>query len=267
MDSPPGTAVVVVVPCFNEANRLRRDPFVSILSGVSELEFLFVDDGSTDGTGTILNAFQAERPDRVGVLHLPQNSGKAEAVRQGVLRALGDARLVRFIGYWDADLSTPLHHLHLFIDYLATHADCRVVIGSRVRLLGREISRRPFRHYVGRFFSTLASLALDLPVYDTQCGAKLFRPGEGMRAAFSSPFSDQWIFDVEILLRLRDVWGEDINQRVYELPLPSWHDVEGSKVRFLDGIRATLRLLALWGQRSLRSGGEKRISQAERPGA
>lgn len=252
--STPGRAAaartVVVVPCFNEALRLKPDPFLEFLEEAPWLEILFVDDGSTDGTARVLQGLQAGAGERVGVLRLPENRGKAEAVRLGILRALeAEDRPVRTVGYWDADLSTPLGYLPLFVDHLGRHPRCRMVIGSRVRLLGREIHRRPFRHYVGRVFSTLASLALDLPVYDTQCGAKLLRAGPGVREAFSTPFSDPWLFDVELLLRLREIWGEDMRSLVYELPLPSWHDVEGSKVSLLDGVRAAFRLGRIWRRR------------------
>ena len=71
---------------------------------------------------------------------------------------------------------------------LEARAAIQIVMGARVRPLGREISRRPARHYVGRVGATLISSSLGLAVYDTQCGAKVFRRNQTLRDVFSRPF-------------------------------------------------------------------------------
>lgn len=123
---------------------------------------------------------------------------------------------------------------------------CEWVLGARVRLLGRRIERRAVRHYAGRVFATAASLVLGLPVYDTQCGAKLFRGSALLRDCRAAPFDSRWIFDVELLARFRALTGADaegVEARVHELPLRRWRDVRGSKVTG----GAALRAAELWG--------------------
>ena len=81
-------------------------------------------------------------------------------------------------------------------------------------------------------------------MYDTQCGAKLFRTSDSMKEIFGQPFLSRWIFDVEIIARFVRQRGRDAAARaIYELPIRSWHDVKGSKVRSTDFIRA---LKDLW---------------------
>src|SRR5438132_292008 len=78
------------------------------------------------------------------------------------------------IGYWDADLSTPLDQVDRLLAALRDDPQCRLAMGSRVKRLGADIMRRPSRHILGRIFATFASGILGFGVYDSQCGAKLF---------------------------------------------------------------------------------------------
>ena len=111
--------------------------------------------------------------------------------------------------------------------------------------MGRHIARNPWRHYSGRLFATAASTVLGLPVYDTQCGAKLFRVTPLLPSIFATPFVARWIFDVEILARFlsTDRRGPaHVATSLYELPLDEWIDVQGSKLRTKDFARAALDL-------------------------
>ena len=240
---------ILVIPCFNEAKRLRIDTFSEFLRRESETDLLFVDDGSHDETHDILESLAAGSEDRIVVHGLPTNQGKAEAVRAGMNLAF--ERGARFAGYFDADLATPLEESKRLRSVLEERPNVEMVFGSRVQLLGRAIERRPIRHYLGRVFATVVSETLDLAVYDTQCGAKLFRSGPEIRRLFKSPFISNWVFDVELIARLREGERESgwlpAEQVIYELPLDEWVDVAGSKVRPSDFRRA---LMEIWRIRS-----------------
>jgi hypothetical protein len=104
-----------------------------------------------------------------------------------------------------------------------------MVFGSRVQLMGRTVERHWYRHYIGRAFATAVSLLLRMPIYDSQCGAKVFRASPRVRAIFDRPFLTRWIFDVEILARYLALGGGHAG--VFEQPLWEWRDVAGSKIR------------------------------------
>lgn len=230
-------SVVIVVPCYNEEQRLDVEQFRRFAAAGHRVDFCFVNDGSADGTLRLLQSLHAENPSRFSVVNLEQNQGKAEAVRRGILAAADQG--ADLIGFWDADLATPLSELPSFLDVFAARPEIEMVFGARVRLLGREISRNASRHYFGRVGATLISQTLGLAVYDTQCGAKLFRNRDGLRTVFATPFLSRWIFDVEIIARYVRLWGRDrAAKSIYELPIKVWHDVRGSKVKSTDFIRA-----------------------------
>jgi glycosyltransferase involved in cell wall biosynthesis len=233
------TSCTLVVPCFNEAARLDAARLSSLVEGGRAVSLLFVDDGSTDGTGAALDRFASDHPARVGVLHLPRNHGKAEAVRQGMLAALENGAGV--VGYYDADLATPPDDMLAIVRQME---DARVeaAIGSRVALLGRQIERRAWRHYMGRVFATAASIVLRLRVYDTQCGAKVFRDTPALRSALSEPFMSRWVFDVELIGRLsrHHPGTKGADPWIVEVPLRQWRDVRGSRL----GLPAMARAVA-----------------------
>jgi dolichyl-phosphate beta-glucosyltransferase len=236
--------IVLVVPCYNEERRLDSNAFVAFArSGRATL--LFIDDGSTDGTAAVLQAIQEAVPERVRIVRLAENRGKAEAVRQGLQRGLESG--ARIVGYADADLSTPFSDLARLLD-VTEGGTASVVLGSRVALLGASIERNPFRHYIGRVFATAASLTLDLPVYDTQCGAKCFRASAALRAAVDEPFLSIWAFDVELIGRL--LVGTAGNPPLsvadlIEIPLRRWRDVGKSKVSTWGMAQAVIDLLRI----------------------
>jgi glycosyltransferase involved in cell wall biosynthesis len=234
----------VVIPCFNEERRLRGDEILDFLHRHDNVTICFVNDGSSDGTLARIDAIKELAPKAVIALSLPVNSGKAEAVRRGVLYA---ASLNRFalIGYWDADMSTPLTELTGMLGVFEANPSCALAMGTRVKRLGSNIQRSAVRHYLGRVFSTTASLLLNLPVYDSQCGAKVVR-ADLVPVLFQESFLTKWVFDVEILARLRNLIGRAlVLDAVTEVPLNVWIEMGGSKLRLSHVARVPIELLRI----------------------
>ena len=239
---------IIVVPCHDEARRLNLRMIQDFGRRATGAELLFVDDGSRDETPDLLAHLNHTNPQRFTWLRLATNSGKGEAVRQGVLAALG--RRSDHVGFWDADLATPLSDIEGFCRVLDNRPSIDLVIGTRMRLLGHRIDRRPLRRVLGRVFATTASLALGLRVYDTQCGAKLFRATPQLGLLFGQPFLTRWIFDVELLARMKCArsagHAAPLDEAVYEYPLDAWRDVAGSTVRSGDFIKATHEMARIY---------------------
>jgi glycosyltransferase involved in cell wall biosynthesis len=235
--------ICIVIPCFNEALRLRSGDLIAFLRSHPQADLCMVDDGSNDGTLAALRQLQSSEPDRILIRRLEHNSGKAEAVRAGVLHA-ADLQRYPFIGYWDADLSTPLSEVDHLLEALQSDVRCQLAMGSRVKRLGSRIERRVARHVLGRVFATCASAVLGIAMYDSQCGAKVFRT-EMVETLFGQPFLTRWLFDIEMLVRLRNEAGPAALDMSIEVPLRRWAEVGGSKITLRDMVNVPLELLAI----------------------
>lgn len=234
----------IVIPCYNEAQRLA-DASVEVLAQASDVNVILVDDGSSDHTWAHFEGIKVRLRDRVETLRMERNVGKAEAVRRGMRHAIGLG--AELTGYLDADFATPAAEMLRLITHMG-QCDVRVMFGSRWLHMGARIERSAFRHYSGRVFATIASGILGMPVYDTQCGAKLFRVTETFEAAVEERFHSRWAFDVELLGRLREGSGDTQGYALtdfVEVPLDTWIDVAGSKIGFFDMLRATLELFTI----------------------
>jgi glycosyltransferase involved in cell wall biosynthesis len=230
-------SITIVVPCYNEAGRWSHEYWQEVLA-LPGIRWLFVDDGSTDGTGELLEALASGGD--TAVLRLHPNGGKAEAVRKGMLAALSDsARDIEAVGYMDADgafnASDVRDMTAVFGDRVSRGGRYEAVWSSRVALAGRNIRRSMSRHYIGRIVATVVSLGQDEIPYDTQSGLKLFAPRDALRACLAKPFRTRWLFELELLTRWQSEAGSEM--RIWEEPLNYWHDVPGSKIRGREAVR------------------------------
>ena len=221
--------LVIVVPCFNEAERLPVADFLNFVRQHPEVQLCFVNDGSKDNTLSLLNQMMLEVPGQICIKDLPMNQGKANAVREGFLCSLKKVAFDR-IAFLDADLSTPLEECWRLAQMISEKKE--FIFGSRIKKLDNTIDRKWHRFLIGRMVATVISKMLKIAVYDTQCGCKVFSTNAATQA-MQNTFISKWLFDVEIFYRLKSYFGkENLVQKSEEVPLNNWRDVGVSKVKW-----------------------------------
>lgn len=221
--------LAIVVPCYNEGNRLPIQQFKSFTKCNKDILICLVNDGSKDNTQSVLTQLEEDHPNTITQISLHQNSGKAEAVRQGVLYCLENNHFDK-IAYLDADLATSLEECVRVSNFVKN--EIVFAFGSRVSKVDNKIERKFYRFCIGRCIATLISAQLKLRVYDTQCGCKVFDK-KIVSTIFKAPFISKWLFDVEIFHRIIALFGRKKTPKITkEIPLKAWVDTCDSRVEF-----------------------------------
>ena len=232
--------VGVVIPCYNEEDRLLSDEFINYVDKNSGYHLCFVNDGSKDNTLQVLKELQKGREDFITVYDCKKNGGKAEAVRLGMLH-MAQKEDLDYIGFLDADLSTDLTD---FDDLVKTieNSDFKIVSGSRISRMGANITKESARKVISLTINFIIRKILKMDFKDTQCGAKIFSK-DVIGIAFNEKFVTQWIFDVEIFKRMTHHFGIKKARAVLcEQPLKRWIHADGSKLSMKDSIKIVMQL-------------------------
>ena len=244
--SPPPTRVSVVIPAYDEGTTLPHlvSALVERLAVLEHVavEMVVVDDGSR-AEDSALTQEAVQRAAQVwregGARHsfhcirAPRNGGKGSAIRLGWTHVDAEAE---WLGWLDADGSVSAAEFVRMLGLLREEPAVHVFAGSRIKMAGRHIERRVFRHLQGRVFATITERWLRLGLYDTQCGIKLMR-ADWVRPLIPLLEEDGWMLDVELLALLKARGA-----RIAEVPI-DWADMGTSKVRL--GIDAMHMLWAL----------------------
>lgn len=233
----------IVIPCYNEAERLKKHEYFSFLQQVPDADFCFVNDGSRDRSEEVLQEMRRNIPGRIEVVSYTDNQGKAEAVRRGMLYATSLKRYDA-IAFADADLATPLDEIMRLVRIFYETENVVLVMGARIERMGIVIRRKLYRYFTGRIFAGVVTCLFRLNAYDTQCGAKVFSPAI-VQEAFGQPFFSHWLFDIEILLRIRNKHA-DYNRIIREIPLDVWIEQGKSKIRFSHLLKMPFQLCKIY---------------------
>ncbi|MCE2614010.1 response regulator [Flavobacteriaceae bacterium D16] len=227
--------VGVVIPCYNEADRLSGTDFKEFVSKHLGYHLCFVNDGSTDNTLEVLHDLKEGNEKAISIYNCARNGGKAEAVRQGIAHLSQDPQF-DFIGYLDADLSTDLSDFDQLVQTLAD-SEYKIVSGSRIDRMGANITKESARKIISKTINLIIRSILGMNFKDTQCGAKIMRR-EIAQQMFTEKFITRWLFDVEIFMRMRKFYGKErVQQFICEQPLKRWIHADGSKLSMKDSIK------------------------------
>ncbi len=227
--------IAIVVPCFNEEKRMDISRWQTIVSRFAGCQWVFVNDGSSDDTSLLINKLTGQN---VYQLDLPTNQGKGNAIRAGLLSIINPSPLTPLaeldfsrIGYIDSDGAFDVLDIELLLAAAEEKTELvppfKVIIGSRVKLAGRQIERNKTRHYLGRIISTFVCQGWEEAPYDTQSGFKIFNLDSSFREAVKTPFRTSWFFDIELLLRLDAL----DSLRIWEVPLMKWEEIGESSIK------------------------------------
>ncbi len=236
----------IVVPCYNEGSRLDLKTFVEFAEKRKDIHLCFVNDGSRDHTRSALAEIKHDAHDNVYILSTDINSGKAEAVRQGALFLYQETE-VDTIGFLDADLSTSFNEYNDLVRNYEENSNAQIIFGSRnLNKSDNTIERNPIRNLISGCIGLLIRAITRLKIKDTQCGAKVFDRNL-IPLIYSSSFFSRWLFDVEILLRLKKTIGVAKFTDIFrEIPLKKWVHMDDSKLGMKDSILIPVNLLKIW---------------------
>lgn len=236
----PTPSISVVVPTLNEERCI--EDFLGLVSTFLDSrrlswEIVVVDDGSTDTTVALVDAWRARNP-RVRLLKEPHR-GKGAAIRAGMLAAQGDWRLMA-----DADLSVAPDDWAVFLDAAGAPGDAAVIVGSREAPGSQRIDEPFARHVIGRVFNRVVQLLAVPGIDDTQCGFKLIR-ADAAQALFPQVTIEGFAFDVELLFLARQA-GFGIREVgvIWVCRRDSRVRLSRGAAAFLDIIRIRLKQLA-----------------------
>lgn len=227
--------VGVVIPCYNEEDRLSSELFRNFAFENLGYHLCFVNDGSTDNTMKVLEELRKGNESNISIYNCDKNGGKAEAVRQGIQYLMQDEQF-DYVGYLDADLSTDFRDFDDLVKTMET-SKFKIVSGSRISRMGADITKESARKIISKTINIIIQKILGMPFKDTQCGAKVMNR-EIAATMFEKKFITKWLFDVEIFMRMRKHYGKkEATNMICEQPLKRWIHADGSKLSMKDSIK------------------------------
>ncbi len=207
---------LVIIPTFNERENITR-LIEQVLGKDTRLEVLVVDDGSPDGTGTLVDELAARNP-RVHVLHRPSKMGLGTAYIAGFRWAL--ERDYTYVFEMDADFSHDPAHLPQFLEAVR---DADLVLGSRYQDGRVTVVNWPMGRLLLSYSANIyARVVTGLPLFDSTGGFKCFRRHVLESIRLDRVKSNGYAFQIEMSFR---AWKRGF--RIVEIPIVFVDRTEG----------------------------------------
>jgi DNA-binding response OmpR family regulator len=227
--------VGVVIPCYNEEKRLLGEDFRKFVHKNLGYHLCFVNDGSKDRTLEVLQDLIKGKEDYISIYDCEKNGGKAEAVRLGMLHLAKQSQF-DYVGFLDADLSTNFEDFNDLTDAIS-NSKYKLVFGSRISRMGADITKESARAIISKTINFIIRKTLSMEINDTQCGAKIMTK-EIVQKTFQEKFITKWLFDVEIFMRMKKIYGlNETKGMILEKPLNRWIHADGSKLSMKDSVK------------------------------
>jgi glycosyltransferase involved in cell wall biosynthesis len=227
--------MAMVVPCYNEEKRFKLESWNELISATNEVEWIFVNDGSTDNTKKLLE--EIKKYSSASVIHLPINAGKAEALRIGFIEAI--SKNCQVMGMIDADDSFKIEEVLKYIKRFQVQSEWisfgeyyAAIFMARNTTFKGLLESRILGRLIGLTISKMNRMAWPQLPKDTQCGFKFFKRNESFVSAMNQPFLQPWFFEIELLIRCST--GTSANLHIREVSLDFSANVEGSKTNRLN---------------------------------
>ncbi len=188
--------ILVFIPTYNESENVRIIyNLLRCLPISDKMDMLFVDDGSPDGTGQILDSIK-QHDGHVSVLHRTKKSGIGSAHKLGIKWAYENGYDILIT--MDCDLTHTPEDIMRFLKYSATHD---IVIGSRYLQKGSLSGWNIMRKMLTRFGHCLTTILLNMP-FDASGAFRLYRLRKIQSGIFEKVESNSYSFFFESLLLL-----------------------------------------------------------------
>jgi dolichol-phosphate mannosyltransferase len=245
-----GRGLLIVVPTYNESRTVGTVIDRALLAA-PEAHLLIVDDGSPDGTGSIVED-RSRGDERVNILHRPKKLGLGRAYIAGFTWGLEkDFSLFLEI---DADLS---HDPGVIPEFLAAMDRCDLAIGSRYIRGGGVVGWSPARLRLSKAGNLYARASLGFGIRDSTSGFRCFRREVLEEIGLANVKADGYAFQIDMVYR---AWK--LGFRIEEIPITFAERAAGASKMSRAIVAEAIGLVTAWGVRDMFRGMRRRRVRA-----
>ncbi len=198
----------IIIPVYNGASYLP-ETFRELGQLIINHQIIFVNDGSIDETGALLEKFYTENTSSVAIVTYTKNMGKGYAIREGLKKVQGECTVVAFT---DVEIPYGVEALQSGFCVLEERDELSFVYGTRTAAEKTKSQYSAYRKIGTRLFRLLLPRKLR-NISDTQSGLKVFKR-KAAEIIFPLVKTNRWVFDLEIFLI-----GEEHEMNYQELPV------------------------------------------------